>query len=115
MLTATLFFLFSFFSLVLLLMGLMIRSPVIIFAGAGCFIVISVLLVTSNGITEYTGTTNSTYFFNASSNVTTTTQTANYYTNNDYLVSGMCLVYILAALYGMFYGATLPPKTGIVE
>jgi uncharacterized membrane protein YfcA len=96
-------------------MGLMIRSPVIIFAGAGCFIVISVLLVTSNGLTEYTGTTNSTYYFNASSNVTTTTQAANYTTNNDYLITGMSIVYILAGLYGMFYGATLPPKTGITE
>lgn len=115
MLTATLFFLFSFFSLVLLLMGLMIRSPAIIFAGAGCFIVVSVLLVTSNGLTEYDGTTNSTYLFNASDNQTTTTQVANYSVHNDYLVSGMALVFILAGLVGMFYGATLPPKTSITE
>ena len=86
----------------------------IIFSGSGCFIVISFLLAL-NGVTEYDGTMNTTYLFNASTNTTLTTQTPNYSTDREYLTTGMAAVFILAGLYGMFYGATLPPKTGITE
>ena len=107
MISTTLFFLFSSFSLVMLALGLWFKSPAVTIAGGFTFLFTGLGLL-AGGMQEYDGSHNATQTFNASSNVTEIAETANYSLKKDLFTEAWGLLYLLTGLVGFYLGATIP-------
>lgn len=110
MLEESLLFFFSFFSLLLVAVGHVIRSPNVMIFGA-LFILITGMLFAPDGIKVYDGTKNMTIGYSDITNATIRTynSTPNYYLQNGFVVQGLGILYGFMGIVILYFAVTMPP------